>query len=78
MNPIERLGDLYERNPVFGYPFGKLRNTVRGQTALEYLLIIVVAIIVVVAIFLWVQSTAANTEEEANSRLAEALNQIRT
>ena len=78
MNPIERLGNYFERNTVLGIPFGKLRSSVRGQTALEYLLIIVVAIIVVVAIFLWVQSTASTTQTEANQRLGEALNQIRT
>jgi len=42
----------------------------KGQTALEYLLIIVVAIIVVVAIFLWVHSTQQVTASEANERLA--------
>lgn len=78
MNPIERLGDFIERNSAFGYPFGKLRSSTRGQTALEYLLIIVVAIIVVVAIFLWVQSTSQTAQVEANARLGNALEQMRT
>ena len=41
----------------------------KGQTALEYLLIIVVAIIVVVAIFLWTSSTQKGVAAKGNERL---------
>jgi ABC-type maltose transport system permease subunit len=67
MNPIEKLGDLLER--VVGYPFSRVRCAVKGQTALEYLLIIVVAIIVVVAVWMWVNSTQKGMANTANSTL---------
>lgn len=76
MNPIERLGDFMERNIVLGYPFGKLRSSVRGQTALEYLLIIVVAIIVVVAIYMWVDSTRETVENQATGHVGNLLNEF--
>lgn len=65
MNPIEKLGDLLER--VVGYPFSRVRYAVKGQTALEYLLIIVVAIIVVVAVWIWVSSTSSTMKNTGNN-----------
>jgi len=40
----------------------------KGQTALEYLLIVVVAIIVVVAVMVWMQGTTVETKNSASER----------
>jgi uncharacterized protein (UPF0333 family) len=45
----------------------------KGQTALEYLLIVVVAIIVVVAVMVWMQSTTQTTVEGANQTVTSVL-----
>jgi hypothetical protein len=39
----------------------------KGQTALEYLLIVVVAIIVVVAVMVWMQGTTQSTTDNAQT-----------
>ncbi len=45
----------------------------KGQTALEYLLIVVVAIIVVVAVMVWMQSTTSSTTNQANQTVTGVL-----
>jgi len=57
-------------------PIEKLRRAVKGQTALEYLLIIVVAIIVVVAVYLWVTSTAQGTQASANEMITNLISEF--
>jgi Flp pilus assembly pilin Flp len=45
----------------------------KGQTALEYLLIVVVAIIVVVAVMVWMNATTSTTVGTASGNVNEAL-----
>jgi len=51
-------------NPIFG---------TKGQTALEYLLIVVVAIVVVVAVMIWMQSTSGTAIQQGSGTVNEAM-----
>ena len=44
-------------------------SNAKGQTALEYLLIVVVAIIVVVAVMVWMRSTTGNLTGSAGEQV---------
>ena len=45
--------------------------TRKGQTALEYLLILVVALVVVALVYFWVQGTSESAQEQGNAVLEE-------
>ncbi|MBN2517905.1 MAG: class III signal peptide-containing protein [Candidatus Altiarchaeota archaeon] len=49
----------------------------RGQTALEYLLILIIALIVVIAIFIWVNSTQEEAQGQGNEVAEELWNIFR-
>ncbi len=48
-------------------------TTRKGQTALEYLLIVVVAIIIVVAVMVWMQGTQQATEDRATDTVGNVM-----
>jgi uncharacterized protein (UPF0333 family) len=53
MNPIETIRSF--------------RNASKGQTALEYLLILVVALVVVALVYFWVSGTSDTATTQANA-----------